>query len=173
MTIWTELSNVDYHHGFVPVNGLRTRFLQAGSGEPVIMLHGTSGHLEAFVRNIVDLSESFECHALDMAGHGYTDGPDEDYRIPTYVEHVIGYMDARGISRAHFIGESLGGWVAGRLAADHPDRVRSLVLVAPGGTVANPPVMERIRNSTRAAVGSDDRELTRRRLELLMHNSAD
>jgi len=172
MTLWTQLSNVDYRHGFVPVNGLRTRFVQAGSGEPIMMLHGTSGHLEAFVRNIVDLSSEFECHAVDMMGHGYTDGPDQDYRIPGYVEHVLGYMDARGISRAHFIGESLGGWVAGRLAADHPDRVRSLVLVAPGGTVANPPVMERIRTSTRAAVNSDDRDLTRRRLELLMHDTA-
>lgn len=172
MTIWTQLSQVDHRLGFIDAGGLRTRFLRAGSGDPVVMLHGTSGHLEAFVRNIAVLSDSYDCHAVDMLGHGYTDGPDQDYRIPLYVEHVLAYLDAQGIERAHFIGESLGGWVAGRLAADHPDRVGGLILVAPGGTVANPPVMERIRTSTRAAVGSNDITLTRQRLELLMDDAA-
>lgn len=172
MTLWTQLSQTDYRHGFIDAGGLRTRFVRAGSGDPVVMLHGTSGHLEAFVRNITVLSDSFDCHAVDMLGHGYTEGPDEDYRIPRYVAHVLAYLDAQGIQRANFIGESLGGWVAGRLAADHADRVGGLILVAPGGTVANPPVMERIRTSTRAAVESDDISLTRKRLELLMYDPA-
>ena len=73
---------------------MRTRALQAGSGEPVIFLHGTSGHLEAFIRNIPAHSAEYACHAIDMLGHGYTDGPDEPYRIPVYVEHVLDYMDA-------------------------------------------------------------------------------
>ncbi|KAB2807955.1 alpha/beta fold hydrolase [Pimelobacter simplex] len=172
MTLWTQLSTTDYHHGFIDAGGLRTRYVRAGAGDPVIMLHGTSGHLEAFVRNLTVLADEYDCHAVDMVGHGYTEGPDADYRIPRYVEHVLAYMDAQGIAKAHFVGESLGGWVAGRLAADHPERVGSLILVAPGGTVANPPVMERIRTSTRAAVENDDIALTRQRLELLMFDSA-
>ncbi|NED55325.1 alpha/beta fold hydrolase, partial [Micromonospora aurantiaca] len=92
----------------------------------VVFLHGTSGHLEAFVRNIPAHAERYACHAVDMLGHGYTDGVDEPYRIPRYVDHVLAYLDACGIDRAHFVGESLGGWVAGRLAADHPDRVGRL-----------------------------------------------
>lgn len=170
MTIWTELTDVEYAVEFVDAGGLRTRALRAGSGEPVIMLHGTSGHLEAFVRNVAVLSQDYDCHAVDMMGHGYTQSPEVPYRIPGYVQHVLDYMDAQGITSAHFIGESLGGWVSGRLAADHPERVRSLALVAAGGTVANPEVMERIKTSTRKAVLSDDIDLTRRRLELLMHD---
>lgn len=170
MTFWTELAGIDYAVRYVDAGGLRTRALQAGSGEAVIFLHGTSGHLEAFIRNIPAHSAEYACHAIDMAGHGYTDGPDEPYRIPVYVKHVLDYMDACGIDRAHFVGESLGGWVAGRRAADHPDRVGRLTLVAPGGTVANPAVMERIKTSTRAAVRTDDIELTRKRLHLLMHD---
>jgi 2-hydroxy-6-oxonona-2,4-dienedioate hydrolase len=172
MTIWTDLADVPFAVEYVDAGGLRTRALRAGSGEPIIMLHGTSGHLEAFVRNIAVLHADYECHAIDMMGHGYTESPGLPYRIPGYVQHVVDYMDARGIESAHFIGESLGGWVAGRLAADRPERVRTLALVAAGGTVAKPEVMDRIKTSTRVAVTTDDRELTQRRLHLLMHDPA-
>lgn len=170
MTIWTELADIPFAVEYVDAGGLRTRALRAGSGEPIIMLHGTSGHLEAFVRNVAVLSEHYDCHAIDMMGHGYTDSPGVPYRIPGYVQHVLDYLDAQGIESAHFIGESLGGWVAGRLAADYPERVSTLALVAAGGTVANPEVMERIKASTKRAVTTDDRDLTRARLELLMHD---
>ena len=123
MTIWTELTGTAFCLKYVDAGGLSTRSLQAGDGYPVVMLHGTSGHLEAFVRNLPTLSKQYECHAIDMLGHGYTDARDEPYRIPGYVQHLLDYLDASGIDRAHFIGESLGGWVAARLAADYPDRV--------------------------------------------------
>jgi 2-hydroxy-6-oxonona-2,4-dienedioate hydrolase len=170
MTIWTDLTETPHALRYVDAGGVRTRTLTAGSGDPVIFLHGTSGHLEAFVRNIPAHAEHFSCHAVDMLGHGYTDQPGVPYTIPRYVDHILAYLDAEGIDRAHFVGESLGGWVSARLAADHPDRVARLTLVAPGGTVANPAVMERIKTSTRAAVESDDIALTRQRLELLMHD---
>jgi 2-hydroxy-6-oxonona-2,4-dienedioate hydrolase len=172
MTIWTDLADLEYRVRFVDANGVRTRALQAGSGEPVLFLHGTSGHLEAFVRNLPAHAERFACHALDMVGHGYTDTVPEPYRIERYVRHILDYADAEGLDRFHIVGESLGGWVGGRLAADHPDRIGRLTLVAPGGTVANPAVMERIKTSTRAAVGSNDVELTRKRLNLLMFDPA-
>jgi 2-hydroxy-6-oxonona-2,4-dienedioate hydrolase len=169
MTFWTDLAETPYCLQFVDVDGIRTRTLRAGAGgDPVVFLHGTSGHLEAFVRNLPAHAERFRCHAIDLLGHGYTAGVDRPYRISRYVAHVLGYLDALAIERAHLVGESLGGWVAARLAADHPDRVDRLTLVAPGGTVANPAVMERIRSTTRDAVLTDDIGLTRRRLELLM-----
>lgn len=172
MTVWTDLTDLEYRVRFVNANGVRTRALQAGSGEPVVFLHGTSGHLEAFIRNIPAHAERFACHAIDMLGHGYTDSVSEPYRIERYVRHILDYADAEGLDRLHIVGESLGGWVGGRLAADYPDRVGRLTLVAPGGTVANPAVMERIKTSTRAAVESDDIELTRKRLHLLMYDPA-
>jgi 2-hydroxy-6-oxonona-2,4-dienedioate hydrolase len=172
MSFWTDLTGTGFEVSYAPVAGVRTRVLRAGAGEAVVLLHGTSGHLEAFIRNVPALAERYEVHALDMLGHGYTENPGGDLRIPRYVDHVLAYLDSRGIERAHFIGESLGGWVAGRLAADHPDRVGRLILVAPGGTVANPGVMKRIRTSTKKAVTTEDRALTRQRLELLMHDPA-
>ncbi|RRQ27013.1 alpha/beta fold hydrolase [Rhodococcus sp. Eu-32] len=173
MTIWTELAGLDFCVKTVDAAGVPTRSLQAGSGdEAVIFLHGTSGHLEAFARNIASHAERYECHAIDMLGHGYTGKPDYPYEIPRYVEHLVAYMDAVGLSRAHLVGESLGGWVAAHLASEQPERVLSLQLLAAGGTVANPEVMERIKTSTMRAVTTDDIGLTRSRMHLLMHDPA-
>ena len=174
MTIWTELTSATpFSLGFVDAGGVRTRTLRAGDGEPVVFLHGTSGHLEAFSRNLGAHAGQYACHAIDMLGHGYTGTPNFPYEIPRYVDHLLAYLDAVGVERAHIIGESLGGWVGARAAIDHPDRVLSLQLLCAGGTVANPAVMERIRTSTRAAVASDDIDLTRKRLQLLMADPAD
>ena len=172
-TIWNELAGLDFRVTTVDAGGVPTRALQGGSGDPVLFLHGTSGHLEAFIRNIKPHAAKYAVHAIDMLGHGYTGKPEFRYEIPRYRDHLLAYLDAQGIERAHIVGESLGGWVGGRTAIDAPDRIASLQLLCAGGTVANPEVMERIRTSTRRAVETDDVELTRSRLRLLMHDPAD
>ncbi len=173
MTIWTDLLGIEFAVKHIDAGGIKTRALIAGAGQDVIFLHGTSGHLEAFSRNFVPhVDAGFKCHAIDALGHGFTDKPDYPYEIPRYVEHVIQYMDAMGIKKAHFAGESLGGWTAAILAINYPERIQSLQLIAAGGTVANPTIMERITKSTTKAVTEDDIDLTRQRLHLLMHNPA-
>lgn len=170
MTMWSDLAECAFELGFVDAAGIRTRSLRAGSGEDIVFLHGTSGHLEAFVRNIPAHSAQFRCHAIDLLGHGYTGKPDYPYEIPRYVGHLRDYLDATGIGRVHLVGESLGGWVAAWFASEDPDRVASLQLIAPGGSVANPAVMQRIKESTERAVRSSDIALTRERLALLMYD---
>jgi 2-hydroxy-6-oxonona-2,4-dienedioate hydrolase len=174
VTIWTELSPLAFRVEYVDANGIPTRALRAGdpTAPAVIFLHGTSGHLEAFARNIVAHAE-YDVHAIDMLGHGYTGKPNQPYEIADYVAHLLDYLDAVGVQRAHIVGESLGGWVGARAAIEHPERVISLQLLCAGGTVANPKVMERIKTSTLQAVTSDDVELTRSRLRLLMADDAD
>lgn len=169
MSIWSELSNLDYQHTFVDAGGVRTRAVQVGprDGEHVVFLHGTSGHLEAFVRNLPAHAQRYRCHAIDMLGHGYTDKPDFPYEIPRYVEHLLAYLDAVGAERAHLVGESLGGWVASWTASEHPEHVASLQLLCMGGTKVNPEVMQRLKSSTTAAAMEPDRELTKQRLQLL------
>jgi 2-hydroxy-6-oxonona-2,4-dienedioate hydrolase len=172
-TAWLDLLGLPFSVSWVDADGIATRSLQAGpvDGPVVVFLHGTSGHLEAFTRNVRPHVEAgYRVHAIDMLGHGYTAKPDVDYEIRRYVQHLADYLDACGIDRVNLAGESLGGWVAGWFASERPDRVISLQLIAAGGTKANPEIMERIKTSTRKAVSTDDVELTRQRLHLLMHD---
>jgi 2-hydroxy-6-oxonona-2,4-dienedioate hydrolase len=173
MSAWLDLTGIDFAVDTIDAGGILTRRLVAGSGPDVVFLHGTSGHLEAFTRNVVaHVQAGYRCHAVDMLGHGYTGKPDYDYEIPRYVEHLRNFLAAAGIERANLAGESLGGWVAAAFAAESPERVKTIQLIAAGGTKANPEIMERIKTSTRQAVLTDDRELTHKRLNLLMHNPA-
>ena len=170
MSIWTELSGIDYRHAYVETGDVTTRALQAGpeDGEHVVFLHGTTGHLEAFVRNIPAHAEAgYRCHAIDMLGHGSTGKPDRPGEIPAYVDHLMAYLDAMGAERAHLVGESLGGWVGSWAASEYPDRVSSLQLLCMGGTKINPAVMERLKTSTRAAATEPEISYTRDRLALL------
>src|SRR5262245_56930181 len=81
MTFWPVQTGVDHTIHADDPGRVPTPVLVAGAGDALVMLHGTSGHLEAFVRNFPALSPYYALHAIDMMGHGYTDGPDAPYRI--------------------------------------------------------------------------------------------
>ncbi|MFD4640456.1 alpha/beta fold hydrolase [Lentzea sp. NPDC058436] len=174
VSIWGELSHVDHtvRHVDVPVRGhtVRTRILQAGSGPELVLLHGTGGHLEAYSRDIAGLAEDFHVTAYDMIGHGWSDLPDLPYTTDVLSEHLVGLLDVLGVERAHLSGESLGGWVAAWVAAHYPERVDRLVLNTPGNIANKPEVMQRMRDSTMAAVLDPSEETVRRRVEFLFHH---
>lgn len=170
--VWVALGSTAHSIDFIDVGPWRTRVLQAGSGEPLILMHGTGGHLEAYTHNIAALAKKYRVVAFDFVGHGYTTHATEDLEIPTYVEHLLGLLDVLGIERAHISGESLGGWVAIKFAFAYPDRVNRLVLNTPGGTMATPEVMERLRSLSQQAADDPDRERIRTRLEWLMSDNA-
>lgn len=172
MSLWSDLCSVEHSITFRDIEGIRTRSLEAGSGEPLLFLHGVGGHLEAYVRNIESHAERYSVCALDVIGHGYTDKPARNYEIDDYVAHLLAYCDARGFERVNISGESLGGWVAARFAARFPERVRKLVLNTAGGLTADEEVMNRIYTLTMRAVREPDRENIRKRLEWLMADPA-
>src|SRR5262245_6835972 len=115
-TIWTELTGTEFTVTTVEAGSVPSRPMRPGVWDPLLFLYGTSGHLEAFARNIGAHAEQYAVHAIDMLGHGYTGKPDFPYEIPRYRDHLLAYLDATGIESAHLVGESLGGWVAARTA---------------------------------------------------------
>jgi 2-hydroxy-6-oxonona-2,4-dienedioate hydrolase len=169
-SIWRDLQGVPFEQGFVDVGGRRTRYLHAGdrSLPALVLLHGSAGHAEAYVRNLAAHAAHFSTWAIDMLGHGYTDAPGHPLEVGHYVEHLLGFLDAIGARRIHLSGESLGGWVATRAAIEHPDRIDRLVLNTTGGSQADPVVMERIRTLSMAAAEQPDWETVRARILWLM-----
>jgi 2-hydroxy-6-oxonona-2,4-dienedioate hydrolase len=174
MTLWTELEGLDYAIRHVMVGRWSTRVLECGDADavPFVLMHGTGGHLEAFTRNLRALASRYRVIAYDYPGHGWTTTTDRDLEIDDYVEHLTQLLDLLGIARADLSGESLGGWVAIKFAARYPGRVGRLVLNTPGGTMATPEVMERIRSLSQAAADDPSTERIRARLEWLMADPA-
>lgn len=104
---------------------------QKGQGEPVLLLHGFGASTYSWRMVMPELAEQYRVVALDLYGFGWTERPDDwsRYTRDGQVELVLQVMDALGIDEAHIVGHSYGGSISMALAADHPDRVRSMVLV--------------------------------------------
>lgn len=166
--VWVALGAVPHTVDYLDVGPWRTRVLQAGAGEPLVLMAGTGGHLEAYAHNIAPLAEHFRVIAYDYPGHGYTTHATHDLELSDYVEHLVGLLDALGVERPHLTGESLGGWVAVKFAAAHPERTGRILLNTPGGTMASPEVMTRIRTLSQAAADNPTDANIRARLEWLM-----
>lgn len=173
MSLWPELSAGEFRMHYVNAGGIRTRCLEAGRGEEaLLLLHGSGGHLEAYVRNILPHAERYRVFAIDMLGHGFTDKPDRLYHMDDYANHAVAFLDAVGVAKAHVSGESLGGWTGAYMAIKHASRVDKLVLNTAGGLTANPKVMEQLWTLSMNAVRNPDRSSVRTRLEWLMHDKS-
>lgn len=176
-TFWVEMLGGEVR--YYDAGGMRTRCLEAGSGPPLVLLHGTGGHAESWIRNVVPLGAHFHVYAIDMVGHGFTDKPlTLAYTPRDYAAHVCAFLDAVGVRRAHINGESLGGWVALWLALDHPERVDRLVLNTAAGLKLSeaqaivPPARAEMARLTREAIENPTPATVRRRLEWLVKDPA-
>ncbi len=166
-SIWPQLMEVGFTQSWVDAAGVRTRVLEAGQGPPLVLLHGTGGHAEAYLRNLGSLARSFRTIVYDLVGHGFTDAPDVPYTLDVYADHLLALLDVLSIEQAHLSGESLGGWVAAWFSDQHPERVARLILTTPGNITSKPETMERVRESTLRAVTEASYDTVRARLEWL------
>ncbi|MDB5840117.1 MAG: hypothetical protein JWQ23_2069 [Herminiimonas sp.] len=173
-SIWADLRGVSFSQGWINAGGINTRYLHSGpkDGPTLILLHGTGGHAEAYARNLKAHGEHFSTYAIDLVGHGWSDKPESDLEIKDYVAHVVAFMDAIGAKTAHISGESMGGWIASRLAIDHPERVDRIVLNTAGGSQSDPVVMERIKTISMRAATDPNWDFVKARLEWLMADKA-
>ena len=122
---------------FVTVGDRQIFVAEAGEGYPVVLLHGggpgASG-LSNFSRNVDALARNFRVIVPDLPGYGRsTKRLRRDDVFGDLAGAMGGMLDALGIEQAHFVGNSLGGSTALRLALDRPERVSAMVLMGPGG----------------------------------------
>lgn len=122
----------------------QTNYLEAGSGKPLFLLHGSGPGVSAWTnwgRVMPELAKDFRVVAPDIAGFGFTEfKSDSKYDIKLWVRHLTGIMDALDIPKASFVGNSFGGALAIGLSLFAPDRVEKLVLLGtPAGEFVQTP----------------------------------
>ena len=113
--------------------GARLRYVERGTGAPVVLVHGFTANIErAWIDTGVlpDLARDYRVIALDLRGHGKSDKPHDASAYEPMATDVIALLDHLGIERAHLVGYSLGGIIAAKLLTTHPQRFRSAVLGA-------------------------------------------
>lgn len=116
-------------------NGVRIRYVVEGEGEPVVLIHGWMGDSTMWGRDQsgntkLDTkgAKGFKLIALDCRGHGKSDKPHDPTQYGTEMAaDVVRLLDHLKIERAHLIGYSSGSFIAGKVAATHPERVLSIV----------------------------------------------
>ena len=128
--------NPEVAHAIVAA-GIRTNYHDMGSGDPVLLIHGSGPGVSAWAnwRLVMPaLSERARVIAPDMVGFGYSERPEGFvYGMDAWVRQAVGLLDALGIERADLVGNSFGGGLALALAIRHPERVRRLVLMGSVG----------------------------------------
>src|SRR3984885_3692827 len=89
-------------------NGIKTNYLEAGSGPDVVLIHGSGPGVTSYANWRVvlpDLAKDFHAVAPDMVGFGFTDRPEGvDFSVQTWADQTLGLMDSLGIEKAHLIG---------------------------------------------------------------------
>lgn len=124
----TELSSelpqvAGVQHHFVDLPGLRMHVAEAGSGDPVLLLHGFPQHWWEWRGIIPGLAERYRVIAPDLRGAGWTDAPPTGYTRDQLRDDVVSLLNALGLERVHVIAHDMGAFVSFALCLDHPERV--------------------------------------------------
>lgn len=119
-----------FQRHMVDLDGLHLSVLEAGTGEPIIFVHGVVTTSNIFPKYVGAYSPEFRGIAVDLRGYGDSEKPATGYSIPQFSKDLIKLADVLQIKKAVWVGVSMGGMILQRLALDHPERVRALVLVS-------------------------------------------
>ncbi len=134
-----------------------------GSGVPLVLIHGMGSASTAWKLITPELAKHFRVIHIDLPGHGNSVLEKNTEMDPhSLAEQVLREMTVQGFEKFHVVGNSLGGWVALDLAAEHPDRVLSVVGIAPAGLWLAPV-------NRRLPLGAYARTLARTTLPLTPH----
>lgn len=121
----------------VTAGPIDTFYLEAGSGDPVVLLHGSGPGVSGWANwqhTIPGLAEHFRVIAPDTVGYGATSRPgDIVYSLRTWSDHILGLLDVLELDRVSLVGNSLGGRMALDLAERHPERISRMVLMGSPG----------------------------------------
>ncbi len=131
---------------FIELDGLSTHYIEKGSGEPVILLHGFFFDTYMWNKNIDLLAEKYKVYAIDLWGFGYSTRKPLDYGYPLYTQQLLKFIDALEIPKASLVGQSMGGGTIINFTVSNRHRVDKIILVDAAGLPNKLPIMGRISN---------------------------
>jgi pimeloyl-ACP methyl ester carboxylesterase len=117
----------------VEIDGCQVNYVDVGSGEPVVLVHGLGGQWQNWLENIPRLAQERRVLALDLPGFGLTPKPRGRITIREYGRFVDAFIEELGLGRTALVGNSMGGYIAAEVAIQFPERVSRLVLVSAAG----------------------------------------
>lgn len=139
---------------YADIDGIRTRYFEAGSGEPMLLLHGgnfgDSDNVDCannWDLNWTAFTRDFHVFAIDRLGQGYTDNPKPgQYLIENIIAHIRGFIRKMNLSQVHLVGHSRGGYMSTRVTREDPERVVTLTIIdssttSPGTNVHRGPLL--------------------------------
>ena len=117
----------------VTAKGLKTNYLEVGEGKPIVLIHGSGPGVSAYANwrlVLPQISRYARAIAVDIAGFGFTElEPGATYTIDYWLDHLTGFLDALGLERASFLGNSFGGVLATHFALRNPERVEKIAMM--------------------------------------------
>jgi pimeloyl-ACP methyl ester carboxylesterase len=113
----------------VDAGGLRVNVVEAGEGDPVLLLHGWPQHNGMWREVIARLASRYRLIAPDLRGFGKTEAPGHGYDADTFARDQIALLDALGIERVKVIGHDWGGWTTMLLGLHHPERIERIFVI--------------------------------------------
>lgn len=122
--------------GYSEVNGVKIFHAEWGAGDPVILLHGGLGSIEAFANQIPAISANHHVIAIDSRGHGRSSRDATTYSYELMTSDVLAVMDEMNIKKAAFVGWSDGGIISLELAINHPERIEKAFVIGTNYTTA-------------------------------------
>lgn len=114
----------------IDLGHIRVPYIQSGSGEPLILIHGGESDRNALRVLFPHLGDGVRAIAYDQRDSGESVNPDEPYDVADLAQDLASFIEALGLEKAHILGVSFGGAVAIHTALGHPERVSSVSLVA-------------------------------------------
>ena len=115
------------------VGDQQAHYLKAGSGPPVVLIHGGASDSRDWVGTLAALSHRYSLYAPDLLGFGLSDRTKDGYYLSDFSEFILGFMETLSLEHPVLVGHSFGGRLCLEVALRHPEKVRKLVLIDASG----------------------------------------